>query len=375
MSSDNLLSLYPQKRLKPYDGMSVTAEVWDQAHEYHRLANQSHHLFFHGSGILVGMEVVASDPPDPIVFILPGVAVDSTGQVIILSEPVAYDLGDEVEGPLYLTITHRESSSAVKKSKGGEDLAYIQDEFLITARPSLPDAASIELARFTRENRASAIRDAARPAGPGINEIDLRFRHPIERHTEQLLTAAVIYLGNVKEARHGLGLTRLSNEIRGREQINLVVDDGLQLDPGVLGYSFLYLVGEGKFQLTKAQLKGLQGYVERGGVLLMESCNAEAQEAFLHTAEEIGMALKASQKDHSLLNHPYLFAAPPAGYEQDAELYLGAGCILSSFNYGRLWSGEGRERVPSREEIRSAVEWGVNLLTYVLDVRQKTQAR
>ncbi len=375
MSNDNLLSLFPQKRIKPYDGMSVTAEVWGQAHEYHRQAYQSHNLFFHGSGILIGMEVVASDPPDPFVFILPGVAVDSNGKVIVLSEPVAYDLGDEIEGPLYLTITHRESSQGVKKNKGGNELAFFQDEFLITARPSLSDNTSVELARFTRESRTSAIHDAANPAGPGINEIDLRFRRSIQMHTERLVTAAVVYLGSVKEPVQGQGLARLSDQVRRRDDINLVVDDNLQLDPGVLGYSFLYLVGEGKFRLTKAQLKGLQGYVERGGVLFMENCDDEARESFLTAMEEIGMDLKDTPvKDHPLLAGPYFFAAPPMGYETQAEILLGTGGILSSFNYGRLWLGEGLQRVPTREEIRSASEWGANLLSYVLEVRQKAQA-
>ena len=326
MSSDNLLSLFPQKRINPYDGMSVTAAVWGQAHEYHRMANQSHNLFFHGSGILIGMEVVSSDPPDSIIFILPGVAVDSSGSVIVLSEPVAYDLGDEIDGPLYLTITHRESSPGAKKHKSGSELAFIQDEFLITARPSLPEDTSIELARFTRENRTAVIRDAVNRAGPGINEIDLRFRRSIEIHTEQLLTAAVVYLGSVKEPLQGKGLARLSDEVRRRDSIHLVVDDGLQLDPGVLGYSFLYLVGEGKFQLTKAQLKGLRGYVERGGILFMESCDEEGRESFLGVAKELEMDLKTSpEKNHPLLVGPYFFAAPPVGYELEAEMLLGVG--------------------------------------------------
>jgi hypothetical protein len=375
MNSDNLLSIFPQKRIKPYDGMSVTAEVWGQAHEYHRQAYQSHNLFFHGSGILIGMEVVASDPADAIVFIMPGVAVDSAGAVIVLSEPVAYDLGDEIEGPLYLTITHRESSRGAKKQNGGDELAFLQDEFLITARPSLPGNAAVELARFTRESRTSVMRDAANPAGPGINEIDLRYRSPIEMHSQQLLTAAVVYLGSVKEPLQGQGLVRLADQVRRRDSINLVVDDGLQLDPGVLGYSFLYLVGEGKFQLTKAQLKGLQGYVERGGFLLMESCDEKARESFLAAAEAIGMEMKTPmEKDHPLLAGPYFFAAPPSGFESDGDIRVGDGGLLSTFNYGRLWSGAGRERVPSREEIRSAVEWGANLLSHVLEVREKAQA-
>jgi len=36
-----------------------------------------------------------------------------------------------------------------------------------------------------------------------------------------------------------------------------------------------------------------------------------------------------------------------------------------------LWYGEGRDRIPTREEIRSATEWGVNLLSYILEMKDK----
>ncbi|MBW6474118.1 MAG: DUF4159 domain-containing protein [Anaerolineaceae bacterium] len=372
MSNDNLLNNFPKKRIKPYDGMSVTADVWNQAHEYHKRVNQAHNLFFHGAGILIGLEVVASDPPDRMVFILPGVAVDSNGNVIVLSEPVAYDLGDEVEGPLYLTIIHKESSQGVKKNSDGSTLSYIQDEFLITARQSLPENPMVELARFTRENRKSPINDATDSKTPGINEIDLRYRRKIQMQSEQFLTAAVIYLGDLKNPVHGKGLMRVSEEFRRNNQINLVIDDHTQLDRGILGYSFLYLVGKGKFQLTKTQIKGLQGYINLGGFLFMESCDSIAEESFKNMMNEIELPVStALENPHSLLNSPNFFIAPPSGYEEEGKLFLSVGGILSTYNYGQLWAGEGKERIPTREELRSASEIAENLIHFIIDEKHK----
>jgi hypothetical protein len=372
MSNDNLLNNFPNKRIKPYDGMSVTADVWNQSHDYHLRFNQAHNLFFHGSGILIGLEVVASDPPDRMVFILPGVAVDSNGKVIVLSEPVAYDLGDEVEGPLYLTIIHRESSQGVKKKSEGSNLSFIQDEFLITARQSLPEAPMVELARFTRENRKSPINDATVTKTPGLNEIDLRYRRRILMQSEQLLTAAVIYLGDPKNPLHGKGLMRVSEEFRRNNQINLVIDDHTQLDRGILGYSFLYLVGKGKFQLTKTQIKGLQGYINLGGFLFMESCDSNAEESFKNMMNEIELPLSTPiENPHSLLNSPNYFVTPPSGYEEEGKLFLSAGGVLSTYNYGQLWAGEGKERIPTREELRSSSEIAENLIHFIMDEKHK----
>ena len=372
MSDDNLLKNFPNKRIKPYDGMSVTADVWNQSHEYHRQLNQAHNLFFHGSGILIGLDVVASDPPDRMVFILPGVAVDSNGKVIVLSEPVAYDLGDEIEGPLYLTIIHRESSHGVKKNTDGSNIPFIKDEFLITARQSLPENPMVELARFTRENRNSSIIDAIETKTPGINEIDLRFRRTIQMQSEQLLTAAVIYLGDLKNAVHGKGLMRLSDEFRRNNHINLVVDDHTQLDRGILGYSFLYMVGKGKFQLTKTQIKGLQGYINLGGFLFMESCNPVAEESFKNMMNEVELPVSTPvENPHALLNSPNFFVTPPGGYEVEGELFLSTGGLLSSFNYGQLWAGEGKQQTPTREELRSASEMAENLIHFIIDEKHK----
>jgi hypothetical protein len=72
------------------------------------------------------------------------------------------------------------------------------------------------------------------------------------------------------------------------------------------------------------------------------------------------------------LNRPYLFAAPPAGFETQGspKLMMSDGVIFSTHLYGLLWQGERRGRLASREEIRSAIEWGANIMTYAVERRR-----
>ncbi len=83
-TQDKILRNCSLKRLHPTDGMAVTAKVWAEAHAYHRLRQQAHLALAHGAGILSGLEVIASDPPDGTVYILPGSAIAPNGELILV---------------------------------------------------------------------------------------------------------------------------------------------------------------------------------------------------------------------------------------------------------------------------------------------------
>ena len=42
MTEAEFLKSLPTKRIKAVDGMAVTADVWEEAHEYHRHQQQLH---------------------------------------------------------------------------------------------------------------------------------------------------------------------------------------------------------------------------------------------------------------------------------------------------------------------------------------------
>jgi hypothetical protein len=368
MASENLFTLFPQRKIRAYDGMPVTAEIWDEAHTYHDRAQRAHNLFFHGAGILVGMEVVASDPPDQMVYILPGAAVDPTGQLIVLPEPVAYDLGSATDGALYLFISYRKSITGRRSPEAAPTPEYTDDQFLIAAAPSLPEQPVVELARFRRDNRGAPIRDAHYPLHPHGGEIDLRFRRLIPVRAEPQVSAAVVYLGEGPEKDLGAGLARLTGELHQVAQINLVVDDDLQLGPEVLGYALICLAAQGSFQLTPAQVKGLRGYLERGGSLFLEYADEAASACFSEVCAGLGAAPQALSRGHPLLAQPFLFSAPPPGFA-DGQLLAADGLLLSGSQYGKAWCGESPAQAQTREQTRALVEWAANLLAYAADRR------
>lgn len=365
---EKLLQAYPTKRIKPEDGMAITAKVWEEAHEYHRQSQGFYALFSHGPGILTGLEVIASDPPDTALYILPGIAIDSTGQTIVLTQPVAYDIGRDMDGLLYVMLSYGESHPRSENGNPQEGAPrYVHDEFSISAQTALSEAAGVELARINRSSRESVLLNAQHPAQPGLDEIDLRFRREVGAARE--VNMAVSYLGNVVEQKQGLGANYLSQALNYSGQYHLTIEDDASIGPNIVSNTLVYLVGQGAFELASGAMNGLRNYVQRGkGTLFIESLDKEAENSFLNFLRAKNMQLEPLPAGHRLLTQPHLFAAPPVGYETegDPKILIGEGVIFSTYNYGLLWQGERRGRPAAREEIRSATEWGANIIAYAM---------
>lgn len=382
MNTEDLIRMFSTKRISPVDGMAVTAEVWEEAHAYHRQRQQLHALFSHGPGVVAGLEVIASDPPDSAVYILPGVAVDPFGRAIILTEPTAYDLGTAA-GWLHLLLSYGESRPSPDASRGDQDgPLYVYAEFGVEAGPGLSDADSVELARVRRQDSAAPIANAQDAVHPGLNEIDLRFRRQVEAVSQPAVAVALSYVGGDEIERHGRGASFLARALRHSGAYRAWVDRGVPLAPDLERYALVYLVGHGAFELSPPEMQVLYDYVQGGGSLLIESCRHQvsagdppADASFADALQSWGFSLQPLEPGHDLLMGPFLFAAPPPGFEtqNDPAVMVGDGVIWSKCDYGCLWAGERRDGTPSREEIRSAVEWGANILAYALARRQRME--
>jgi hypothetical protein len=390
---NDLLHEFPTRRIKPADGMAVTAQVWEEAHDYHRHWQRAHELYAHGPCIVTGLDVIASDPADSSLYILPGIAVDPRGQTIVVAEPVAYDIG-QAQGQIYLLLTYEESLPTAAVRTGSEqgrtnrvaDAAhpedgplYIYAQFSIEATPTLPDGPYVELARLRRQSRESALLDARRPVHPGPNEIDLRFRQEAGPTCQEIISVAVSYTGGPTDDRHGRGADALARALRyaGRRAW---VDDRILLGPGLESYTLLYLVGQDSFQLDRDEMNALYAFLQGGGTLFVEACRRNqagdppAVLSFLDLLASMGIQLQEVPPEHDLLSTPHLFATPTPGFETEEppRLLAGEGVILNYSDYGCLWQGERRDRPATREEIRAAIEWGENLVAYALKRRKNT---
>lgn len=372
MTKEDLIQKFPTKRIEPVDGMAVTADVWREAHEYHRQQQRFHALLSHGSGVVTGLEVIASDPPDSSVYILPGIAIDTQGQTVVLPEPLAYELG-QARGTLYLLLTYGESRPKADKGRADGPL-YVHAQFGIAAVSALPDTPYVELARIRRQERDAPIIDAEDALCPSLNEIDLRFRQEIGVAPQEVTRVAVSYVGGAESQEHGRGVRYLARTLRQAGQ-GVWVDDGVPLASGLEDYALLYLVGQDAFQLEREEMNAVYAYLQGGGTVLIESCRREisdgdppADASFLELLASMGLQLEELPADHKLLLEPFLFGQPPPGFETEGtpQLSLGEGVIYSTHDYGCAWRGQRRGRAATREEIRTAIEWGSNIMAYAI---------
>ena len=251
VSQQDLFKQYPFQRIKPYDGMVVTSDVWDEAHTYHRQQQRYHNLLNHEPGILIGLEVIASDPPDSAVYIQPGIALDAAGQVIVLPEALAFDLG-AAQGPLYLVLSYDESQpKADENVTPAEDASdvklLVHAQYGLEAIGTPPDLASmyVELARINRQGAEAPITNAGNRVQPALNQIDLRFRRNVGVAAQPAARLAVCYVGQASQdeaRRHGVGANVLARTLR-RQQQPVWVDDAVALAGSDLNvYTLVYLL-------------------------------------------------------------------------------------------------------------------------------------
>jgi len=375
MFTRELLGLLPRQRIRAVDGMAVTAEVWEESHEYHRLLLRMHSLLQHGSGIVAGLNVIASEPADNSIYVLPGFAVDGIGQPIILPEPRAYDLGS-AEGLLYLITSYTESrpgsplGPAARRVQEDAPL-YVQSQFTLEAVTRLPSTPYVELARIRRVGNAAPIVAAKDIALPRANEIDLRFRRIVGETVITRAMLGVVTLRGAEGVRHGEGLVNVAASMRQNPQMQVWVDRGLTPASDLAQYDLLYVVGRDAVQLTSDEMNALYTYWQGGGVIFFEGCRAAQTDGdpgvdamFKELMSSFGVRLEAMPTGHPLMASPYLFAQPPDGFETRGtpQLLAAERVIMSTFDFGCMWRGERRGRPAHRSEIRNALEFGANLV-------------
>lgn len=383
MFTSEILRIFPRKRIKPVDGMAVTAEVWDEAHEYHRQLVRFHALLMHGAGIVTGLEVIASEPPDTSVYILPGIAMDSLGQTIVLPEPRAYDLGQS-GGMLHLIVSYNESRPSVASGRADEDAPrYVHEQFLLEAVTELPATPHVELARIRRRGGDRPVHDPANRYHPRTDEIDVRFRHDIGVRQERAAQVGIVTLPGAGEHRHGEGMENLALYAERNGGRAVWVDVQVTLEQDLAHFDLLYVVGRDAFTLDSEQMNALYAFVQSGGTIFYESCRRGAEQAspagdasFRDLVESFGLQLEPLEAAHALMCNPHLFGQLPDGYVTRGSpvVEAGPGVIFSTYDFGCLWAGERRERGATRSEIRNAMEWAENLVAWAVQRREQVAA-
>ncbi len=356
MNDSAKIKYFPKYSVKAYDGMSVTADVWETAHNEHRDAMRAHYLAMHQPGIICGLEIRANDPADHYVFITPGAAIDSMGRVIVVDQTIAYDFGDEGAGTYMLLIGYAEHEKENSESK----LKVMQHEYIIAARQSLPKQPVVELARVTISKKGAVIRDASDPFRPKKDELDLRYREEKTDACKRIRVAVISYPSDNDMVIEGWRV--LTCEMERMLHVYTVVDLFSEISDVINEYDMIYIGAAGTFKPTDTQLALLKNYYQNGKGILLEGLDAEGSKVLKGIADSL-KAKPADPDTCEFFHEPFYFRFPP---EQINEKHLACEkkLVFCSDPLTGPWGGELKGELLPRSEIRVNLEWGANLVTY-----------
>jgi hypothetical protein len=382
------------KRINPFQGLVIDADTWQDAHNYHRAQQRLHLLAFHGTGIIQGLEVTASSPPDLSVVIHPGIAADPGGNIVIVPQKQRYQLQTRQKGIVYLVIQFREVPSGPYQPLEAGQPTRILEAYRIQEREKLPAEPYLELARIDFDSALEVITDAKSPAKPAKNEINLSFRQEvtsaaldkptisagIANHSQETLTLAHTVLGEANKDLHCTGLRNLIREINRQNDPVVNLEENVTIDGNIDRFSLIYLTGNSRFELAAEQQAALVSFLKSGGLIFGDGCSEEHGEArgakefglaFNQLATQLNCKLEIVQRGHSLLSALYLFSEVPQGTEP-AMLLEGGQMICSGSDYGCAWRGGYQDKPLSREIIRNSFEMGANIVAYARKAKSGT---
>jgi len=364
----------PLRRLNPYRGLIVDVSTWADAHDYHRAQHRLHTLSMHSPGVVLGLDVVAWNPPDNSVVIYSGVALDSEGHTIIVGEPQRFYLQMAEQGTAYIVIRYREVADEMADTPGeGEPQArYILEGYTLEERRELPEEAYVELARVEVSGTGTAISDSQSYWHPQPDQIDLRQRMISGPQTLGNVGIGVVPLESADDGltRHLAGAMGLVRAINSTTGYQAAFKGPISLNEEIRDCHTILVAGKEEFTLTEAWEEVLQNFLARGGVLFGEVCGASAKagapfsDSYKAMAERLDRKLTPLPRGHDLFNAYHLFAEAPDGINGPPELLENDGIVFSDGDYGCLWDGGRPEAPASRASIRAAVEFGINLSIY-----------
>lgn len=381
------------KRVNPFQGLVLDADTWKDEQDYHRNQQRLHTLAFHGTGIVDGLEVKASQPPDFSVMISPGMAIDNEGNIIIVPKPQHYSLGSKDNGQVHLIMQYREVPTAPASPSAEGQATRILEAYRIREVTQLPDEPYLELARLDLDPSNNSITDAKTPSNPTVNEIDLRFRQsakaplpdvseialhpqpPAEIAPQEKVILGHMALGEASHDLHSSGLMKLARQVGSQTEYQAAVEE-CTLDESITQHTLLYVTGKGPFTISAKKQTVLDSFVQSGGTIFAESC-VEQEEgvkefglAFNHLAEQLGKKLEVVQRGHPLLDCHHIFSTVPQGAKSEGLLMVGGQVIYSNYDYGCAWSGGYSNSPLPRDIIRGASEIGVNIVVYANMIKQ-----
>jgi hypothetical protein len=343
-------------RFEPRDGLVIDAETWQVAHTYHVESGRGHNLAAHGSGILVGLEVVPVGGAN--LGVLPGVGIDPIGRFLVVPSPIRVTVEESgsLTGVAYVVLL---------PALGGADAdGRVKEESTVQVLGSRPDDPHLELARV-RLGAKSPIGYPEDPLDPRAGELDLRYRRTSGGHARGEVAVAEVTLPDAGEAHVGVAALMaraigVDGAYRARYYGTVQVGDALP------DSAILYTSGNREFTASDGVVTWLRSFLDAGGTVVGDGCHATAADpfggAFDKLARSVNRQLKRIVAGDRILWAHHLFGAPPPGLAKgDAGMILaGGGVVYCASDYGCVLSAAG-DPPPARATIRALEEFATNL--------------
>lgn len=439
-------SRHPLQRLQVSDGLLVTAERWQVAHQYHRQRQNLHFQAFHQGGIVSGLGVCPTEAPAQVanayrdgrwLQVQPGVAIDAQGNPIVVPQPITYRIAAQptTEAVLVYLVLKFVDPDQLEPRTGTH---VVQETFRLEEKNSPPVEGEIELCRLVLLPGDGPITRPHNGFAPAANELDWRYRplaqtHPLGSITLGYLTLAPQPQLDLEAALQGLvaALPGLYPSLRGEVRpVPLCLGQGLALTPADLqAYHLLHLTYGDSQTLAEAEIALLQTFGAGGGTLLIEVpptgtplaeifqvwtevikvlckpatvadpamfntlCHEQAELErclILELAQylrpvlapslgEGSTATEVSQPQwplaglvsqaHPLRRQPFAFGQGLSLHPQPLALFNWGWVVVVVGELTATWGGPKTQFMP-RDSLRSAQEFGINLLHFAWQRRQ-----
>ncbi|PZV14096.1 MAG: hypothetical protein DCF22_09470 [Leptolyngbya sp.] len=415
------------------DGMPINAECWQHAHTYHRHRQNFHYQSLYEPGIVYGLGVaVVPDQPDGrLLQVQPGVAIDIAGNPIIVQSPEEFRLtsapNDGQALVVYLVVNYVDPDDLRLNLTAKTQY----ESFRIVEKLHL-DPQDIELCRIDLQAGVTQLQAPTNVFAPSWNQLDFRDRRQPQPQP-QLRVRVGLVTDESPDSLTQNGFTDLLRSLPGLYP-TLHADSTLQtFSAQALGREFtldcqlLHIPYHVLLALPNPAIQRLQSFLARGGIVLaVADFDAVDLLDLLDIGQELRLGLLEAERDRDLFNQtgiqlqqeitanqsaiteqittvkqsiaaiasrlgvsstepgelsnahplqwqPFTFSQLPTYQGHPIILKNWDGLVLMLGDLTRCWSHSASPPIP-RETLRSAQEWGINLLHFAAQRQQWTQA-
>ncbi len=393
------LSPEPLHRLSVYDGLMLNAERWLLAHNYHRRRQNLHYQALHLPGIVYGLGVRVIEPPaDSLgsyrdqdrrrsesrwIEVQPGMAIDAEGNPIIVDAGtdrtyrIAAKAPDSGTRTIYVVVSYVEPDSLERQS---EEMA-IAERFRLDQKTTPPTDREVELCRVLLTPGRVALAVPQDVFKPLPNQLDFCHRQLAQLRPQGSIQAASLSPLSRNTAENFEYLMRSLPALYPKLQgwMNPTSLDTEAVSPAKIppvgklaAYDLLYLTAQDFVSFESADLKCLQSYLGQGGVVFLHlpmgdrTLEQRVQQQWQNSLNP----WDALPVEHLLRTQPFIFTQLPTFKQTALRLLVIGGFICVQGNILDAWGIRGSF---SRDETRTAHEFGINLLHFAWQRRQLTQ--